>query len=146
MPAADATFKEGGPYGEVAAAVRGGVRRGGPGAEEEGEAGAILGRRVARGGRVTWYDRLDFEAAGRLGAVIGAVQARSAGAVTLEVTSVHGRARRAAAAHRRALARRRSTWPAPRPRCGTSRPRSAALRPRSRAGAAAASRRRSRST
>ena len=91
MPAADATFKEGGPYGEFAAAVRGGLRRGGVGAEEEGEAGAILGRRVARGGRVTWYDRLDFEAAGRLGAVIGAVHARSAGAVTLEVTSVHGR-------------------------------------------------------
>ena len=66
------------PYGEFAAALRVGVRRAGAGAEEEGEAGLILGRRVARGGRVTWYDRVDLEAAGRLGAVLGAVQARSA--------------------------------------------------------------------
>ena len=91
MPPADAPSREGGAYGEVAAALRGGARRGGLGVEEEGEAGAILGRRVARGGRVTWYDRVDVEAAGRLGAVLGAVQARSAGAVTLEVTSVHDR-------------------------------------------------------
>jgi hypothetical protein len=91
LPPADATFREGGAYGEFAAALRGGARRGGLGVEEEGEAGAILGRRVARDGRVTWYDRVDFETAGKLGAVLGAVQARSTGAVTLEVTALHGR-------------------------------------------------------
>jgi hypothetical protein len=91
MPAADATFQEGGAYGEFVAAVRGGARRGGLGAEAEGEAGLILGRRVARGGRVTWYDRVDLETAGRLGALLGAVEARGAGAASLEVTSVHGR-------------------------------------------------------
>jgi hypothetical protein len=91
MPPADATFREGGAYGELTAALRGGARRGGLGGDEEGEAGLILGRRVARGGRVTWYDRVDFESAGRLGVVLGAVQARGAGAVTLEVTSVHDR-------------------------------------------------------
>ena len=89
MPPADAIFHEGGGYGEFVAALRGGARRRGLGVEEEGEAGLILGRRVAPGGRVTWYDHLDLEAAGKLGAVLGAVQARSAGAVTLEVTSVH---------------------------------------------------------
>ena len=63
----------------------------GAGAEEEGEAGLILGRRVARGGRVTWYDRVDAETAGRLGALLGAVEARSAGDASLEVTLEHGR-------------------------------------------------------
>jgi hypothetical protein len=91
MPAADATFHEGGAYGEFVAALRGGARRGGLGGEEEGEAGVILGRRVARGGRVTWYDRVDLETAGRLGVVLGAVEARATGAASLEVTSVHGR-------------------------------------------------------
>jgi hypothetical protein len=91
MPSADATFTEGGAYGEFAASLRGGVRRGRLGAEEEGEAGAIIGRRVTRDGHVTWYDRFDLEAAGRVSAVLGALQARSAGAVTLEVTSVRDR-------------------------------------------------------
>ena len=61
------------------------------GVEEEAEVGAILGRRVTRDGRVTWYDRFDFEAAGRLSAVLGALEARTAGAVALEVTSLHDR-------------------------------------------------------
>jgi hypothetical protein len=91
MPAADATFSEGGAYGELAAALRGGARQGRVGQEEEAEIGAIIGRRVTSDGRVTWYDRFDLEAAGRLSAVLGALQARSAGAVTLEVTSLHDR-------------------------------------------------------
>jgi hypothetical protein len=91
MPAADATFSEGGAYGELAGALRGVARRGRVGLEEEAEIGAVVGRRVTRDGRVTWYDRFDLEAAGRLSAVLGALQARSAGAVTLEVTSVHDR-------------------------------------------------------
>ena len=91
MPKPDATFHEGGGYGELAAALRLGIRSAGAGAEEEGEAGLIMGRRVARGGRVTWYDRVDVEAAGRLGAVLGAVQARHASEAALEITSVHGR-------------------------------------------------------
>jgi hypothetical protein len=91
MPAPDATFLEGGPYGEFLAALHGGARRAGLGAEEEGEAGLVMGRRVARGGRVTWYDRVDLETAGRLGAVLGALEARATGAASLEVTSVHHR-------------------------------------------------------
>jgi hypothetical protein len=91
MPKADATFHEGGPYGEFAAALHLGIRNAGAGAEEEGEAGLILGRRVGRDGRVTWYDRVDTETAGRLGALLGAVEARQASAASLEVTSVHGR-------------------------------------------------------
>ncbi|MEO8689946.1 MAG: hypothetical protein ABI611_17250 [Solirubrobacteraceae bacterium] len=91
MPPADATFREGGAYGEFVAALRGSLRHGGVGGEEEGEAGLILGRRVARGGRVTWYDRVDAEAALHLGAVLGAVEQREAGAASLEVTSVHDR-------------------------------------------------------
>ena len=91
MPKPDATFHEGGPYGEFAAALRLGIRNAGAGAEAEGEAGLIMGRRVARGGRVTWYDRVDVETAGRLGAVLGAVHARHASEASLEVTSVHGR-------------------------------------------------------
>ena len=50
-----------------------------------------MGRRVAGDGRVTWYDRVDPEAAGRLGAVLGAFQARQASEAALEITSVHGR-------------------------------------------------------
>ena len=90
MPKPDATFHECGAYGEFAAALRAGMRGAGVGAEEEGEAAALVGRRVARGGRVTWYDRIDVEAAGRLGAVLAAVQARQASEAALEVTSVHG--------------------------------------------------------
>jgi hypothetical protein len=91
MPKPDATFHEGGAYGEFAAALHLGIRSAGAGAEEEGEAGVIMGRRVARGGRVTWYDRIDVEAAGRLGAVLGALHARHASEAALEITSVHGR-------------------------------------------------------
>jgi len=91
MPAADATFREGGAYGEFTAALRGGPREASLGAEEDGEAGLVVGRRVTRDGRVTWYDRLDAETAGRLGAVLGAVEARQASAASLEVTLERGR-------------------------------------------------------
>ncbi len=91
MPAADATFREGGAYGEFAAALRGGMRSGRVGGDEEGEAGVVVGRRVTRDGRVTWYHRLDAETAGRLGALLGAVEARQASAASLEVTLAHGR-------------------------------------------------------
>ena len=91
MPEPDATFREGGAYGEFSAALRVGRRAAGVGADEEGEAGLTLGRRVTRDGRVTWYDRLDAETAGRLGALLGAVEARSAGDASLEVTLEHGR-------------------------------------------------------
>jgi hypothetical protein len=91
MPAPDASYVEGGPYAEFAASLRGvGPRGAGLGGEEEGELGAVVGRRIGRGGRVTWYDRLDEEAAGRLGAILGAVESRSAGQASLEVTEVHG--------------------------------------------------------
>jgi len=91
MPRPDATFVEGGAYGEFAAALRGGLHGTGAGPEEEGEAGAVAGRRVGRDGRVTWYDRLDVETAGRLGAVLGAVEAHQAGEAALEVSVVRGR-------------------------------------------------------
>jgi hypothetical protein len=92
MPQADATYVEGGAYGEFAAALRGsGIKGAIAGGEEEGEANAVLGRRRGRDGRVTWYDRIDGETLGRLGALLGAVEARSAGTGALEVTLVHGR-------------------------------------------------------
>jgi hypothetical protein len=91
MPDPDATFVEGGAYGELSAALRGGLRRAGAGAEVEGEVGAVAGRRIERGGRVTWYDRLDGEAAGRLGMLLGAVESHEAGTAALEVTLVHDR-------------------------------------------------------
>jgi hypothetical protein len=92
MPAPDATFVEGGAYGEFAATLRGaGPRGAGLGAEEEGEAAAVMGRRLSRDGRVTWYDRLDAETAGRLGAVLGAVEAHQAGEAALEVSVQDGR-------------------------------------------------------
>ena len=88
-PPPDSTYKEGGAYGEFAAALRG---LPGVGAEARGEVGAVLGRRVARGGRVTWFNRFDAETAGRLGLVLGALEAHNAGAAGLEITFVHGHA------------------------------------------------------
>ena len=63
-PAPDSTYKEGGAYGEFTAAV--GLR---PGTEASlgAELGAVMGRRIEPGGRVTWYDRVDGETAGQLG-------------------------------------------------------------------------------
>ena len=52
----------------------------------------MLGRRVGRDGRVTWYDRIDAETASRLGLVLGALQANEAGELALEATLRHGRA------------------------------------------------------
>jgi hypothetical protein len=92
MPPADATYREGGAYGEFAAALRApGLKGAILGGEEEGEAGAVFGRRLGRDGRVTWYDRVDGESLGRLGALLGAVEARAAGTGWLEVTLDHGR-------------------------------------------------------
>ncbi len=92
MPQADATYIEGGAYGELAAALRGpGIKGAIAGGEEEGEVGAVFGRRLGRDGRETWYDRIDGESLGRLGALLGAVEARSAGAGSLEVTFDHDR-------------------------------------------------------
>jgi len=93
MPPPDARYVEGGAYGEFAAALRAGPAAGGLGADEEGAAGAVVGRRVGRGGRVTWYDRIDAETAGRLGAVLGALEARQASEAALEVNTVGGRPR-----------------------------------------------------
>ena len=75
-PPPDSTYKEGGAYGEFAAAMRG---LPGVGAEARGEVGAVLGRRVARDGRVTWYHRVDAETAGRLGLVLAALERHDAG-------------------------------------------------------------------
>jgi hypothetical protein len=92
MPEADATYREGGAYAEFAAAVRGSGLRGRiAGGELEGEVGGIVGRRLGRDGRVTWYDRVDSESLGRLGALFGALEARAANTGSLEVTLDHGR-------------------------------------------------------
>jgi hypothetical protein len=92
MPEADATYREGGAYAEFAAAVRGsGLRGRVAGGELEGEVGGVVGRRLGRDGRVTWYDRVDGESLGRLGVLFGALEARAATAGSLEVTLDHGR-------------------------------------------------------
>jgi hypothetical protein len=85
-PAPDSTYKEGGAYGELAAALGGRVSAG-----ADGEVGAVLGRRVARGGRVTWYSRIDGEAAAQLGLVASALEGHDGYAVGLETTFVHGK-------------------------------------------------------
>jgi hypothetical protein len=87
-PPPDSTYTEGGPYGEFAAALRG---PGGAGVDMRGDAGIVLGRRRGRGGRVTWYDRLDAETAGRLGLVLGALERHDAGELALEASVVRGR-------------------------------------------------------
>jgi hypothetical protein len=87
-PPPDSTYKEGGAYGEFAAGVRGGAVR----ADESGEVGAVFGRRLGRDGSVTWFNRVDAEVAGRLGLVLGALQAHHAGDVGMEATLVDGRA------------------------------------------------------
>ena len=147
MPKPDATFREGGAYGEFAAALRLGLRGAGAGAEEEGEAGADHGPPASRrGGRVTWYDRVDAETAGPPRRAARRRRGAPRGEAALEVTLDHGRPvelrlRAAARWHgdvdlpgaAGSLARRR------RDAC-------AARRARRRAGAAAASRPRSRST
>jgi hypothetical protein len=92
LPEADATYREGGAYGEFAAAVRGSGLKGRiVGGELEGEVGGVVGRRLGRDGRVTWYDRVDSESLGRLGALLGALEARETNAGSLEVTFDHGR-------------------------------------------------------
>jgi hypothetical protein len=88
-PPPDVTYKEGGGYGELAAAL--GIRRGVRAAAGV-ELGAVAGRRIAPGGRVTYYDRVDGETAGKLGLVLGSLQRHDAGQAVLEITTVHGRA------------------------------------------------------
>jgi hypothetical protein len=91
MPAADATYVEGGAYAEFAAALRGpGLRSAMAGGDAEAELGLVTGRRLGRDGSVTWYDRVDGETAVRLGALIGAVEAHHASTASLEVTLKHG--------------------------------------------------------
>src|SRR3954468_7326018 len=87
-PAPDSTYKEGGAYGEYAAAI--GLRPG-TDASMGAEVGAVMGRRIGPGGRVTWYDRVDGETAGQLGVVLGSRQRPAAGQAALEITTVHGR-------------------------------------------------------
>jgi hypothetical protein len=92
MPAADATYVEGGAYGEFAAALRGpGLRSAFAGGEAEVQLGVVAGRRLGRDGSETWYDRVDGETAVRLGALIGAVEAHHASTAALEVRFEHGR-------------------------------------------------------
>ena len=146
MPEADATYREGGAYAEFAAALRGSGLRGRiAGGELEGEVGGVVGRRLGRDGRVTWYDRVDSESLGRLGALFGAARGARG---ERGVARGHARpwpAARAAAARRGALARRHRAACRPRRPSATSR-RACAARRRRRAVAGAASRRRSRST
>ena len=65
-----------------------------------------MGRRIEPGGRVTWYDRVDGETAGKLGIVLGALQRHDAAQAALEVTTVHGRPVQLRVQRRRARARR----------------------------------------
>ena len=88
-PRPTSTYKEGGAYAEATAAL------GGPAltrAEVRAELGAVMGRRLQPGGRVTWYDRFDGETAGRLGLVLAALERHDAGEVAIEITTVQGRA------------------------------------------------------
>jgi hypothetical protein len=110
LPEPDARYVEGGAHVELAAELElplpggrdarpevGGGQRPSPGgqaaplgAEVEVEGAVVLGRRLA-GERTTWYVKVSGEAAGRLGAVIGALQATRDGEVALEVTQERGR-------------------------------------------------------
>jgi hypothetical protein len=88
-PPPDSRFAEGGAYGEYVAALR---AAGTAGADLSAEAGAVAGRRIERDGRVTWYDRVDGEIAGRLGVVLGALERHDAGEAAFEIVTVRGRA------------------------------------------------------
>jgi hypothetical protein len=92
-PEPSARYVEGGAYVELAAAFElpaPGGRAAPLGVDVEVEGMAVLGRRLA-GARTTWYVKVSGEAAGRLGAVIGALEATRDGEVVLEVTHVRGR-------------------------------------------------------
>jgi hypothetical protein len=88
-PTPDATYKEGGAYGEVAGSV--GLPHG-LSVSATAEGGAVVGRRVTRDGRVTAYARVDDEITGKLGMVLGSLQRHDAHQAVLEITMVHGRA------------------------------------------------------
>jgi len=87
-PEPDSTYKEGGAYGEFTAAV--GLR---PGTDASlgADFGAVMGRRIEPGGRVTWYDRLDGETVGQLGVVLGSLQRHDAAQAAFAITTVDGR-------------------------------------------------------
>lgn len=86
-PKADSRYEEGGAYGEVAGALGGDL-----GAEAHAEGRVVMGRRIERGGRVTYYDRIGAETGGHLGLLLGTLERHDAGELALEVTTVHGRA------------------------------------------------------
>jgi hypothetical protein len=88
-PPPDVTYKELGSYGEIAGSM--GIRNR-VSVSESADLGQVAGRRIGRDGRVTYYVRVDGETAGKLGAVVGSVQAHSAGQAVLEITALHGRA------------------------------------------------------
>jgi hypothetical protein len=92
-PPPHATFREAGAYGEFTDDIDlPGMPhlRQAPGVRAEGSAGAVVGRRVS-GERRTWYARIDAAVAGRLGAVLGAVELTRRGDAALELTYVGGR-------------------------------------------------------
>jgi hypothetical protein len=87
-PPPQATYHEAGAYGEFTDDI--GLPgmpyvRQGPGLSAEGSLGAVVGRRVS-GARRTWYARIDASTAGRLGAVLGAVELTRRGDAALELT------------------------------------------------------------
>ena len=51
-----------------------GSRAPSPAASWRARSAAVVGRRLGRDGRVTWYDRVDGETSGRLGALLGAAR------------------------------------------------------------------------
>ena len=92
-PPPQATYHEAGAYGEFTDDIdlpgMPHVRQG-PGVRTEGSVGAVVGRRIS-GARRTWYARIDASAAGRLGAVLGAVELSRGGDAALELTFAGGR-------------------------------------------------------
>ncbi len=91
-PPPQATYYEGGAYGDFSADVGLKLPHLGqsPSLHLDGRLGEVAGRRVS-GHRVTWYLRLDYNAAGRLGAIVGAVSSAQRDAAALEVSLDHGR-------------------------------------------------------
>jgi len=92
-PPPQATYREGGAYGEVSGEL--GLRlprlRKSPRLAIDGDADVVAGRRIS-GRRTTLYLRVDYASSARLGAVIGAVSAAQQVAPALEVSLEAGRA------------------------------------------------------
>lgn len=89
LPEPDATFLEGGTYGDLSAqaglALPAGRRTVELEAELEAGGVELLGRRRS-GRRTTWYLRLEGSASAELGAVLGALTAADGGEAALELT------------------------------------------------------------